>query len=548
MSKKLSFDSEAMGHLYNGVSSLARAVKVTLGPKGRTVLISNEWNSPDPTKDGITVAKAVDLKHPIEAMAATLVREAANKTLEEAGDGTTSTTVLTEAIFKNAISYLTSDEESIFQQLKNMFSKNTIKIKVGSNSMDLKRGIDKGCELVIKELILQSKPVKTNEDIFNVARISGNNEEEIGHLISKAVKLVGNDGVILTEESPDSTSFVKLVEGISIDRGLLSPDFSTDESRSKATFGEPLVLLFNGTLNSVQDLIRPLEIAHNSERPLLIVAEDYDTNVIKFLVKNKEAAGVKVVAIKAPGMGSQKYERLKDLAAITNCNTLNLDNFNKVTIEDFGSASKVIVTKNETTLTTNGNSQELVLARIKELDQEISSCELDSMKDKLETRKAQLKGKLAIINLGARTESELKEKRDRLDDAVAATKSAIQEGIVAGSGLTLLRISKRLKGKTYSQNIHIQNGINAVLDAITVPAVAILENAGLDVNTIIKNILKSDELNYGFDSFKEEYTDLIKSGIIDPVKVTRLSLQNAGSISGVLLTTGCVISKEINNG
>lgn len=548
MSKKLSFDNEAMSQLYSGVESLSKAVKVTLGPKGRTVLISNHWGSPDATKDGVTVAKSVELDNPIANMAARSVKEAANNTVELAGDGTTTTTVLTEAIFRNAISYLTKPNTGFFNLVKKkLFPSNFVQIKEGSNSMDLKRGIDLGCELVTQELIKYSRPVLAQKDIFDVARISGNNEDEIGDLISGSIKLVGRDGIIITEESDDSLSKIKLVEGISIDRGLLSPNFATEEGSSKVTYEDALVLLHNGTFNGVQELIRSVEISLQSERPLVIIADDFDLNVIKFLSLNKEKNGVRVLPIKAPGMGNQKFERLKDLAALTGCQTLELPTLSKVNISELGRVEKIICTKNETTIKIDTSFKHLVDVRIEELEAELKDCEIESMKDKISTRLAQLKGKLAIIQLGARTESELKEKRDRLDDAISATKSAIQEGIIPGSGLTLLKISQKLKKYQHSDNVHIQNGVMSVLDAIMEPAIAILQNAGLNVNEIISNILRSDLPNYGYDSFVERYGDLIDYGIIDPVKVTRIALKNASSIAGVLLTTGCVISNKPDN-
>lgn len=548
MSKKLSFDNDAMSQLYKGVETLSKAVRVTLGPKGRTVLIHKYHGSPDATKDGVTVAKEVELKNPIQNMAARSVKEAANNTVELAGDGTTTTTVLTEAILRNAISYLTKPNNSFFDRIHKRVSPSTfVPIKEGSNSMDIKRGIDIGCEIVYDQLLKYSIPVETDKDIFNVARISGNNEEEIGDLILRAVQLVGRDGIILTENSVDSNSHVKLVEGISIDRGLLSPDFATTEGKSKAEYEDALVLLYNGTLTSVQELIRSVEIAFGSERALVIIADDFDLNVIKFLTTNKKQANAKVIPIKAPGMGSQKYEKLKDLAALTGCKTLDLSTLTKLNISDFGTIKKVIVTKNETTMKVDPSYKELVDNRIIELESELKQCDLDSMKDKIKTRIAQLRGKLAIIQLGARTESELREKRDRLDDAIAATKSAIEEGIIPGSGLTLLRISEDVRYNKFSDNIHIHNGVMAVLDAIKEPAIAILQNAGLDANEIIKTILKSPNRNFGFDSLNEQYYDLLKLGIIDPVKVTRTALKNASSISGVLLTTGCVIYIDEDN-
>lgn len=546
MSKKVSFDKDHMlDDIHTGIAILAQAVRVTLGPKGRNVLLHREFGSPHVTKDGVSVAKEVGSDNPIRQMSMDLVKEAAEKTLELAGDGTSSTTVLTEAIFSAARRYLTKPDDSILYQLGNMFFPSRYPILIpGINAMDIKRGIDIASKIVIGKLKEKAIPIKSNKEIFNVAKISGNNDPVIGELISEAVEKVGHTGIIQTEDSLTNESSVKLVTGFQFDRGILNKNFAT-EGESLAEYENPQFFLAPNKISSVQEILRALEIVAQDQSPLVIIADDFDPQILDLLVTNRMQMGLKVIAIKSPGMGTQKFELLKDLAAITGCSTLDPqvgNDLSKLNKSHFGTAKKIKVTKSETVIIADDCYADLVESRLKLLNAEISECDIPNVKVKLETRSAQLSGKLAIISLGANTEAELKEKKDRLDDALQATKAAIQEGVIPGAGLTLLRISEELK-HIKSSNKNIQFGINAIKEAIKVPSFAILENAGLDSNGINKSILKSNSFNYGYDSLKEEFADLYESGIIDPVKVTRLAVQNAASIAGLLITTGCVIHK-----
>lgn len=551
MSRKLSFDNEAMNELYEGVSKLAKVVRVTLGPKGRNVLLPREYGSPHGTKDGISAAKEVFSTNPIHQMAMDLVKEAANNTLENAGDGTTSTTVLTHAVLTEGMRQLNTTYMPFKYYLKHVWDPKTYPTpKPGSNAMDIKRGIDLASELIIEKLKEVAKPIKSSEDVFNVAKISGNNDDEIGNLIRKAIDLVGRKGVIQSEDSPTSTSDVNLVKGLQLDRGFISNDFATDLNKSFAEYDEPYYFLYNGKLDSVQELLRAVEITAQAEKPLIIIADDYDTNVMNFLLRNRLQAGFKLVALKTPGMGDQKFQLLKDLASLTGCQTLNpniSESLSTINMSHLGTSKKIKITKSNTIIISDELHSDAVNDRITLLREEISQCEIEGIKVKLENRIAQLEGKLAIISIGAATEAALKEKKDRLDDALSATKSALQEGVVPGAGMTLLRISEYNKGYKPSKNEDINKGYQAVMEAIRYPAIAILENAGLSYTLILKRLIGSLNMNEGFNPITESYVDLMKEGIIDPVKVTRLAVKNACSIAGMILTTGCVISKLPKN-
>lgn len=547
MSRNLTFDKEALHRMYYGVQLLAKAVKVTLGPKGRNVLLPRAYGSPHVTKDGVSVAKEVSDSDPIINMAMELVKEAANNTLENAGDGTTSTTTLTEAIFKYAKEYLTKEENSLWDEFLHLISPSNYPLsKFGSNSMDLKRGIDLASKSVIDLLKKMSKEVSSSNDIYNIAKISSNNDQEIGGLIKLAIDKVGNEGVIQTEDSKDFNSHMELIKGLQLDRGYFSKDFLDDSSHSIIEYDNPRFFMYDGTISAMQDLIRAVEITIQSEIPLIIIAEDLHPTVVRFLLTNKVRSGSKIAVIKTPGMGNQKLEILKDLAALTGCNTLDpiiSKNLSSLKLIDLGSATSIKITKSTTTIISNNKFESLVDLRIRDLRKELLECELDSMALKLEKRIAQLRGKLAIIYIGAFTEVELKEKKDRLEDALAATKAAIQEGIVPGGGLALLRISQDLEKIKFSENKNIMLGAKAVLKAIREPFIAILDNAGLDSHSIMKEVLENENPNYGYDSYLEHFTDLLKAGIMDPVKVTRLAVQNSSSVAGMFITTGCIISK-----
>lgn len=545
MARRVEFDETALSGLKSGVELLAKAVKVTLGPKGRNVLLHREIGSPHVTKDGISVAKEIESIIPTEQMAIDLIKEAANNTLENAGDGTTSTTVLTEAIFIKAVGKLNKKRNSMFRRLLNyLLPKRFPLVKGGSNAMDIKRGIDLATEEVISRLKLSARRVNSSSDIFNIATVSANNDKEIGKLIEEAIQKVGKEGVIQTEDSKDHMSSIKLVEGMQLDRGFFSKDFLDKPEDSFVEYDNPKFFIYNGTLSSVNDLIRTVELAIQTELPLVIVADDFESQVVRFLLTNKMRSNAKIVLMKAPGMGDQKTEILKDLAALTNCNTLNLEGkYNSLSVDDLGSAIKIRLSKYKTTISSDNRSLDLVRDRIRTLKQEIVDCDMETIRTKLEKRLAQLEGKLAIIYIGAFTEVELREKKDRVDDALSATKSAIQEGIIAGAGLTLLRISKAMENTYPSSNKDIMKGYEAVMEAIRVPAITIIDNAGLNSKEIVGKILSEGTVNYGFNSLTEKFEDLLDSGIIDPVKVTRLAIQNSGSVAGMLITTGCVVSK-----
>lgn len=550
MSRKLSFDEEALENMYEGVYLLSKAVQVTLGPKGRNVLMPRSYGAPHLSKDGITVAKEVQLSNPIAQMAADLVKEAANNTLEKAGDGTTSTTVLTHAIFKYGMLKLNDGSAKGFWNKVRAWmnpESDLYNTQFGSNAMDIKRGIDLACAEVVNQLTAIRIPVKSSMDIFNVAKISGNNDDEIGRLISEAVEKVGHNGVIQLEDSATPESSVRLVEGLNFDRGFLHPKFATNKEESKVEYSEPYYFLYSGVLSNPQDVLRSIELTMPTGKPLIIIAEDIDVNVMNFILRNRIEGQGKLVAIKAPGMGDQRNERLRDLAALTGCRTLGLEKYNSLTLNDLGTSERITSTKSSTTIISNGFHKELVDERLNRLRIELEECDMPGIKEKLETRIAQLEGKLSIISIGAPTEPELKEKKDRIDDAVAATKSAIEEGIVPGSGLALLRISQNLSNLKHL-NKDIQLGIDSVIEAIKIPAYLILENAGLNAKSIITTILKNESSTWGFNSLTEKYVDLLEAGVIDPVKVTRLAVQNASSIAGMLLTTGCIISKDIEVG
>lgn len=550
MSRKLKFDSDAMSDLYAGVDELAKAVKVTLGPKGRNVLLHRAYGSPHVTKDGISVAKEVDSSDPIRKMAMDLVREGANDTVEKAGDGTTSTTVLTHAVLKYGIQALNLRKRTMLSRALNSIGIKSVNAKNGSNAMDVKRGIDIASDLIIRELSNLKTPVKSSQDIYNVSRISSNNDQEIGLLIKTAIELVGNDGVIQSDDSPTSDSSVSLVEGIKLDRGFVSSEFATDEGRLNAIYDNPYYFLYNGRLDSIQDLLRAVELVMAIEKPLVIIADDYDTNVLNFLLRNRVQAELKVVALKAPGMGDQKFQLLRDLAALTGCSTLDpnvSENLSQITLGHLGTSKSIKVNKGTTVIVADDSHKETVKFRVDDLKSEIAVCELASMKEKLQNRVAQLEGKLAMIYIGANSEVELKEKKDRLDDALEATRAAIEEGIVPGAGMTLLRISERHLGKKHHDNKDINAGVLSVMYAIRTLAHAILDNAGLDSKNIIATLIAEYGLNDGFNPISEKYVNLITEGIIDPVKVTRLAVKNACSIAGMIITTGCIVYKPNEN-
>lgn len=558
MAKKLHFYMDTLTRVNLGVTGLSKAVKVTLGPKGRTVILYRGMGSHHVTKDGVTVAKDVEFDDCTADMAASLVKQVSSKTAELAGDGTTTATVLTEAIFSRGFKSLVKEY--------NFLGKTLYRRQTKVNPMDLKRGIDIAIDAVCKELEKVSHPLKDHIDVFNIATISANNDPVLGKLIADAYEKLGPEGVILTEESTnlEPISELNLIEGLRFDRGLMSPQFANNREKQLSEYDNPMYLLIPGKVSSFQTLVRAIELSLEKQRGLIIIAEDFDMSVIEMLAKNAFKISAKVVAIKSPGMGEQKYQQMLDIAALTGCKTLDPEigsNLNKLTVEMMGSSKKISVTMTDTTIVADPLHTESTDKRIEGLLAELKTAGITPYHtDLINKRIAKLKGKLAMIKVGARTPGELLEKIDRLDDAIEATKSAIEEGYVAGSGLTLYRIGEKLESNISESlksitNKDIKKGYMIVAKAIRDPFDQILINAGLNPTQIhneITDYLDANtptlgEVDYninsiGFNSLTNEITDLIKSGVIDPKKVTRLALINAGSMSGLLLTSGCSIA------
>lgn len=557
MAKKLNFYLDTLDKIYDGVTGLSKAVKVTLGPKGRTVILYRGMGSPHVTKDGVTVAKDVEFEDSTSNMAAELVKQVSSNTAELAGDGTTTATVLTEALFSRGYKYLVKE----YKFLGKLLYKRSTKV----NPMDLKRGMDIAVDMITKELSTSSYKLKSAKDVFNIATISANNDPVLGKLISDAYDKLGPEGVILTEESDqlEPKSELNIIEGLRFDRGMMSPQFSSNRDKSISEYSNPMYLMIPGKVTEFRSLVRSIEISLEKNRALIIIAEDFDMSTIEMLAKNSFKINAKVVAIKSPGMGEQKYQQLQDLAALTGCKTLDPNigsNLGSVTEDMLGSSKSINVTMSTTTIIADQVHSDTTDSRISKLESELNIPGITPYHvDLINKRVAQLKGKLALIKVGARSDGELLEKKDRLEDAIEATKSAIEEGYVAGSGLTLLRISEYLrKGKSiYSSatNKDMKLGMEIVLDGVKDPFNQILANSGLDPKQIIKELNsyvelegKSDEermyLNrsIGFNSLTNEITNLLDSGVIDPVKVPRMALINANSVAGLLLTTGCSIA------
>ncbi|WP_281615638.1 chaperonin GroEL [Flammeovirga sp. SubArs3] len=527
MAKNLHFDTEAIEGLKKGVDALANAVKVTLGPKGRNVILEKSFGSPHVTKDGVSVAKEIELAEPIENMGAQLVKEVASKTADEAGDGTTTATVLTQAIFTTGI-------------------KNVV---AGANPMDLKRGIDKAVKAIVAELKNTSKTVETNKEVEQVATISANNDAEIGKMIAEAMEKVGKDGVITVEEAKGTETEVKTVEGMQFDRGYLSPYFVTNTEKMEADMETPYILIYDKKVSTMKELLPVLEQVAQTGKPLVIIAEDVDSEALATLVVNKIRGALKVAAVKAPGFGDRRKAMLQDIAVLTGGTVISDETGMKLedaTIDMLGTAEKVIIDKDNTVVVNGAGSADAVAARVAEIRVQIENTTSDYDKEKLQERLAKLAGGVAIIYIGAATETEMKEKKDRVDDALAATRAAVEEGIVVGGGTALLRASAVLDSvETAHPDEEI--GVQIVKTAIQAPLRTILGNAGLEASVIVNKILES-EGNFGFNARTEEYQDLVEAGVIDPTKVTRLALEHAASVASLLLTTDCVVSNEKEEG
>jgi chaperonin GroEL len=528
MAKNIIFDIEARNGVKRGVDALANAVKVTLGPKGRNVIIGKSFGAPMVTKDGVSVAKEIELADPLENMGAQMVKEVASKTNDLAGDGTTTATVLAQAI--------------VHEGLKNVAS--------GANPLGLKRGIDKAVEAVVAELTKQAKSVgDTSEEIKQVASISANNDEKIGELIAEAFGKVGKEGVITVEEAKGTETYMEVVEGMQFDRGYLSPYFVTDSEKMTVELENPYILIVDKKINSMKDLLPVLEPAAQSGKPLLIIAEDIEGEALATLVVNKLRGSLKIAAVKAPGFGDRRKAMLEDIAILTGGTVISEERgftLEKATLDMLGTAENVTLDKDNTTIVNGGGEKENITNRVNQIKAQVESTTSDYDKEKLQERLAKLSGGIGVLYVGAASEVEMKEKKDRVDDALHATRAAVEEGIVAGGGVAFIRTLKALS-KLKGDDADEQTGINIIAKAIESPMRTIVENAGAEGSVVINKVLEGV---LGYDAKTNTYVDMIKAGIIDPKKVTRIALENAASVAGMILTTECALVdiKEDDNG
>ncbi|GHU28210.1 60 kDa chaperonin [Bacilli bacterium] len=519
--KEIKFGSEVRTKILNGVNVLADAVGATLGPKGRNVLLEKSFGAPRITKDGVTVAKEIELKDRFENLGAQALREVASKTNDLAGDGTTTSTVLAQAIFTEGVKA----------------------VAAGLNPMDVKRGIDKAIAESIKEIKNASKKISSKEEIAQVGTISANGDVEIGSKIADAMDKVGSNSPITVEEAKGLEFEVEVVEGMNFDRGYLSPYFVTDTEKMNVVLENPYVLLFDKKISTLQPIIKILEAVAQSGRPLLMVAEDVEGEALAALVVNKLRGGLKVCAVKAPGFGDRRKAMLEDIAVLTAGQVISEEigfKLENVELSNLGKAKRIVVTKDDTTIVDGSGKKEDVAARCNNIKTQIDSTTSDYDKEKLQERLAKLSGGVAILKVGGSTEVEVKEKKDRVEDALAATRAAVEEGIVAGGGATYVHVASKIKdlrGKNESQNM----GIKIVYKALQTPTRQIVENAGVEGSVVINKIIENDSISFGYDAQKEIYGDMIKFGIVDPTKVTRIALEGAASISALLLTTECAV-------
>ena len=522
MAKDIKFDIEAREGLKRGIDALANAVKVTLGPKGRNVIISKSFGSPQVTKDGVSVAKEIELEDALENMGAQMVKEVASKTNDLAGDGTTTATVLAQAIVKEG--------------LKNVAS--------GANPMDLKRGIDKAVVKIVEHLAKQAKEVgSSSEKIKQVASISANNDETIGELIAQAFEKVGKEGVITVEEAKGTDTYVDVVEGMQFDRGYLSPYFVTDSEKMVAELDRPYILLYDKKISTMKDLLPVLEPVAQSGKPLLIIAEDIDGEALATLVVNKLRGTLRIAAVKAPGFGDRRKAMLEDIAILTGGTVIAEErgfNLENATIDMLGTAERVSIDKDNTTIVNGAGKSEDIKARAAQIKAQIENTTSDYDREKLQERLAKLSGGVAVLYIGAASEVEMKEKKDRVDDALHATRAAVEEGIVAGGGIALLR-AKNALAKIKPVNADEETGIKIILKALEAPLRTIVENAGVEGSVIVSKVLESSREAFGYNAKSGQYTDMFRAGIIDPKKVTRVALENAASVAGMILTTDCAL-------
>lgn len=530
MAKEIKFDLEARDGIKRGVDALANAVKVTLGPKGRNVIIGKSFGAPVVTKDGVSVAKEIELQDELENMGAQMVKEVASRTNDLAGDGTTTATVLAQAIVKEG--------------LKN--------VAAGANPMDLKRGIDKAVEAITADLDKQSKKVgDSSEMIKQVASISANNDEVVGDLIAKAFGKVGKEGVITVEEAKGTETYVDVVEGMQFDRGYLSPYFVTNSEKMTTELDNPYILLFDKKISTMKELMPVLEPVAQTGKPLLIIAEDVDGEALATLVVNKLRGSLKIAAVKAPGFGDRRKAMLEDIAILTGGTVISEERgftLENATLDMLGTAEKVDINKDNTTVVNGSGKAADIKARVGQIKSQIENTTSDYDKEKLQERLAKLAGGVAVLYVGAASEVEMKEKKDRVDDALHATRAAVEEGIVAGGGVALVR-AKAVLNKLKALNADEETGISIVARAIEAPLRTIVENAGGEGSVVISKILESKG-SQGYDAKNDTYVDMLKAGIIDPKKVTRVALENAASVSGMILTTECALVeiKEDNAG
>lgn len=520
MAKEIFFSDEARNKLYEGVKKLNDAVKVTMGPRGRNVLIQKSFGAPSITKDGVSVAKEVELKESLENMGASLVREVASKTADQAGDGTTTATVLAHAIFKEGLRNITA----------------------GANPIQVKRGMDKACEAIINELKNLAREVKDKKEIAQVATISANSDEKIGALIADAMEKVGKDGVITVEEAKSINDELNVVEGMQFDRGYLSPYFITNADKMTVELSNPYILLFDKKITSLKDLLPILEQIQKTGKALLIIAEDIEGEALATLVVNKLRGVLNISAVKAPGFGDRRKAMLEDIAILTGGEVIAEElgrTLESATIDDLGQASSVIIDKDNTTIVNGAGEKANIEARVNQIKAQIAETTSDYDREKLQERLAKLSGGVALIKVGAATETEMKEKKDRVDDALSATKAAVEEGIVIGGGAALIKAKTKIK-----LNLSGDEAIGAAIveRALRAPLRQIAENAGFDAGVVVNQVEASSDVNLGFDAAKGEYVDMIKEGIIDPVKVERIALLNAVSVASMLLTTEATIS------
>lgn len=521
MAKEIIFSDEARNKLYEGVKKLNDAVKVTMGPRGRNVLIQKSFGAPNITKDGVSVAKEVELKENLENMGASLVREVASKTADQAGDGTTTATVLAHAIFKEGLRNITA----------------------GANPIEVKRGMDKACEAIVDELKKLSREVKDKKEIAQVATISANSDEKIGALIADAMERVGKDGVITVEEAKSINDELSVVEGMQFDRGYLSPYFITNADKMIVELSNPYILLFDKKITSLKDLLPILEQIQKTGKPLLIIAEDIEGEALATLVVNKLRGVLNISAVKAPGFGDRRKAMLEDIAILTGGEVIAEElgrTLESATLEDLGQASSVIIDKDNTTIVNGAGDKANIDARVNQIKAQIAETTSDYDREKLQERLAKLSGGVALIKVGAATETEMKEKKDRVDDALSATKAAVEEGIVIGGGAALIKAKSKIKLKLEGDEAI---GAAIVERALRAPLRQIAENAGFDAGVVVNSVENSSDENAGFDAAKGEYVDMFKAGIIDPVKVERIALLNAVSVASMLLTTEATISE-----